>query len=87
MKTILVVLLMSASITAFAGNHNWKTQYGDDGSYYIVDGPVRDGSTNWIKVPSKKQGEKLAKKLNKQKKKDSKGFWNEQYCLNPDNRC
>lgn len=72
MKTILVVLLMSASIASFAGSNNWKTEY-RNGTYYIVDGPISSGSTNWIKAGSEKQAKKLAKKLNKIKKKDKQG--------------
>ncbi len=72
MKTILVILLMSVSITVFAGDKNWKTEY-RNGTYYIVDGPLGSGSTNWIEAGSERKAKKLAKKLNKIKKKDSKG--------------
>ena len=90
MKTILVVLLMSVSIAASAGNSKWHYEYGDDYKHYIIDGRVGEGSTNSIEVKDRKAGEKLAKKLNKAKKKDDKkGFWNprEEFCADPANDC
>ena len=87
MKTILVVLLMSLSISASAGDKPWKT-YQDGNNYYIVDGPTKGGGTNWIAVRSEKAGKKLAKKLNKIKKKDE-GVWNDgtDHCNDPINEC
>ena len=62
---------MSISFTAFAGDKNWKTEY-HNGTYYIVDGPVSAGSTNWIEAGSERKAKRLAKKLNRIKKRDAK---------------
>ena len=90
MKTVLIILLMSLSIAANAGNSRWHYDYGDDHKHYIIDGRKGDGNTNKIEVKDRKAGEKLAKKLNKIKKKnDKKDFWNprEEFCADPLNDC
>lgn len=88
MKVLLVVLLMTVSLTASASK--WHYDYGDDHKHYIIDGRKGEGSTNRIEVKDRKSGKKLAKKLNKIKKKDDKkGFWNprEEFCADPQNEC
>lgn len=80
--SVVAVMIMSFSTMIHA---EWSYTYSKfDKSYYVSDG------TNSIKFKTEKAAKKTAKALNKNDKKLSKkgnGFWNDQYCMNPENRC
>ena len=70
-KIILITTITLFTLTSFAGS--WHYTDGQGGPM-VVNGQVGEPGTTHVKVINKRQGKRVAKKLNKIEEQDQAGF-------------